>query len=144
MNRRMQMRKEPTLESKIRKRIKHGKYAVYVYADFSDLSDRDQTGRVLREMVKKNELIRFGQGIYVRTEKSEITGEIVPEEDIRTLAEQALKKLKVKVLPSTAETKYNNRESTQVPTGRVIGVDRRISRKMGYGGYSVRCEHVRI
>jgi hypothetical protein len=136
------MRKKPTLESKIRERIRKGKEGTYVYADFLDLSDRDQIGRVLRKMVKKDELIRLGQGIYVRTVKSEFTGKILPESDIRTLAEQALIKFNVKVFPSKAEIRYNNRESTQIPTGRVIGVNKRISRKICYKECPIEYERV--
>jgi hypothetical protein len=134
------MPRESSLESKIRKRIKQGESSAYVYADFLDLSDRDQIGRVLRKMVKQSELIRFGQGIYVRTRKSEYTGKILPELDMRTLAEQALTKLNVRVFPSKAEIMYNSGKSTQIPTGRMIGVDKRISRKIGYNGYSIKYE----
>jgi hypothetical protein len=138
------MRQKLTLESKIRERIVRGDIATFVYADFLDLSDRDQIGRVLRKMVKLNELARFGRGIYVRMRKSKITGNIVPELDLRSVAEQALKKFNIQIFPSTAEIKYNNRESTQVPTGWMIGVNKRVSRKITYRGCSINYERMYV
>jgi hypothetical protein len=137
------MRKKPTLESKIRERIRKGKEGTYVYADFLDLSDRDQIWRVLRKMVKKNELIRYGQGVYVRTRKSTITGELIADGSLRSIAEQAFKKFNIKIVPTTADIRYIN-GSTQVPTGWCIGVTKRVTRKIGHEGYSIKYERMRI
>jgi hypothetical protein len=137
------MRKKQTLESLIRERIKNGKEGTYVYADFLDLSDRDQIGRVLRKMVKKNELIRYGQGVYVRTRKSTVTGELIADGGLRTIAEQAFKKLNIKIVPTTADIRYMN-GSTQVPTGWCVGVTKKVTRKIGHGGYSIKYERMHI
>ena len=46
-------------------------------------------------------------------------------------------RLKVKTAPSTFDRAYNEGTSTQVPTGRVIGVKGRFSRKIRYGGQNI-------
>ncbi|HMG15959.1 MAG TPA: hypothetical protein VK590_10965, partial [Saprospiraceae bacterium] len=59
-----------TLNSKIKYRIRRSKNSVFVLGDFFDLSDRDQVGRVLRELVKTKELAKIGLGLYVKTRVS--------------------------------------------------------------------------
>lgn len=53
---------------------------------------------------------------------------------IRRLGEEALRKLNVGVRASTAELAYNEGQTTQVPSGRVIAIDKRVRRKIGYNG----------
>lgn len=132
-----------TLKSKIKYRLSRSKDTVFTPQDFFDLSDRDQVGRVLRQLIQENQLIRFGYGLYAKTSKSPYSGKVVPEKGLPGLAREALtKKMGVKVAPSTAMKRYNGGNSTQVPTGRVIGVKGRVTRKMGYDGQSVKLEHV--
>lgn len=131
-----------TLEGKIRYRIKRGRDSVYIPSDFFDLSDRDQVGRVLRQLIKEGLLVKIGQGIYARAKKSSLTGKPVPEKDLRSLALEALKKLGIKTAPSSYEQAYNAGRSTQVPTGRVVGVKDRVSRRIGFNGRYIKYEHV--
>tara|TARA_R110000822_G_scaffold176256_2_gene315786 strand:+ start:47 stop:457 length:411 start_codon:yes stop_codon:yes gene_type:complete len=131
-----------TLKSKIKYRLSRSKNTVFTPQDFLDLSGRDQVGRILRELMKEGQLIRFGYGLYAKAEKSPYSGKIVPKKALPVLAEEALNKLGVKVVASTAKELYNSGKSTQVPTGRVIGVKGRVSRKMGYNGQSVKLEYV--
>lgn len=131
-----------TLEGKIKYRIKRSKLPVFILSDFTDLSDKDQVGRVLRKLVSKKILIKIGQGVYARTIKSILNEEYIPEKDINTLAREALKKYGVKVVDSDYEMAYNSGQTTQVPTGRVIGVLGRVSRKIGYNGRFVKYQKV--
>lgn len=133
-----------TLEGKIKYRVKRSKSSVFILSDFSDLSDKDQVGRVLRKLVSKKILIRIGQGVYARTTKSIINEQYIPEKDINTLSREALKKYGVKVVDSYYEMAYNSGQTTQVPTGRVIGVLGRVSRKIGYNGKFVKYQKVSI
>ena len=131
-----------TLEGKIRYRIKRGRDSVYIPPDFFDLSDRDQIGRVLRQLIKEGLRVKIGQGIYARAKRSSLTGKPVPEKDLRSLALEALKKLGIKTAPSSYEQAYNAGRSTQVPTGRVVGVKDRVSRRIGFNGRYIKYEHV--
>jgi len=131
-----------TLEGKITYRIKRSKTSVFVRDDFKDFGGYDQVGRVLRGLVKQNFLISLGYGTYARSKKSNVSGAVIPERPLPELAKELLKKLGVQTVPSSAERAYNSGKSTQVPTGRVIGVKGRIMRRIGYNGRYVSFEKV--
>ncbi len=132
-----------TLRNQIKSRISKSQDFVFMPADFFDLSDRDQVGRALRQLTKEQFLVKIGYGVYVKTRVSQYTGKILPFSDLRTIAEVVLTKLGVEVLPTKYEIEYNSRQSTQVPNGFVIGVDKRINRKLSYGDSSIRYAKVR-
>lgn len=131
-----------TLKDKIRYRIKRSKSSVFLLKDFDDLSDRNQTGRALRELIKENLLMKIGYGLYSVAKKSNLTDRLIPQKGLIEAGKEALTKLGVKTYPTTYETLYNNFLSTQVPTGRVIGVKSRITRKINEGGYSLKYERL--
>ena len=131
-----------TLKSKVKYRINRSKDSVFTPKDFFDLSDRDQVGRVLRQLIKDGLLIRFGYGLYAKAEASPYSGNRVPVKPLPLLAEEALIKLGVEVAESTAAKRYNAGDSTQVPTGRMIAVKGRVARKMAYNKQSVVLERV--
>ncbi len=131
-----------TLESKIRYRVTRCKDSVFTPRDFFDLSDRDQVGRVLRKLVADQVLIKLGYGLYARTRTSSLTGKVIPEKSLPELAKEALTKLGIPVVQASGEKEYNRGNTTQVPTGRVIGVKGRVSRKIGYNGKYITLEHV--
>ncbi len=132
------------LETKIERRIRRSKEGTFILSDFFDLSDRDQILRALRKLIEKNVLLRIGQGVYTRAKISTLTNKPIPEQNIRAIAITALSKAGVKILPSTYEREYNKGQTTQVPTGLVIGVDRRVNRKIGFNGRYVKFEKVTI
>jgi hypothetical protein len=128
-----------TLEAGLLKRIAHKRGDVFLRVDFADLGGYDQVGRTLRELVTKGRLVKVGQGLYPRAEPSLITGDPVPAGGLATLSE-ALRRVGVETLPSRLERAYNAGETTQVPTGRVVGVSRRVRRKIGYGNVALSFE----
>jgi hypothetical protein len=123
-------------------RINRRKGDVVLRADFADLGDYDQVGRVLRILVKEEILVKLGQGIYAKAKRSALTGELVPQGGIIQATREALTKLGVKVLPSSLERAYNADSSTQVPTGRLIGTNKRVRRLIRYGSVQISFEHV--
>lgn len=131
-----------TLESRVAYRVKRSGGAVFTREDFKDIGGYDQVGRILRQMVEEERLINIGYGLYARARKSSVSGKIIPERTLQELAQEALKKLGVKTVPARAEQVYNRGLSTQVPTGRVVGVKGRISRKIGYDGKFISFEKV--
>ena len=132
-----------TLKSKVKYRISRSKAAVFTPKDFFDLSERDQVGRVLRCLVAEGVLIKFGQGLYAKAKRSSLTGKLIPIRPLPSLAKEALiNKLKIKVVASEAQQRYNAGLSTQVPTGRVIAVKGRVSRKMAFDGKSISYQYV--
>jgi hypothetical protein len=58
----------------------------------------------------------------------------------RQKAAEALGRLGIKTVPTRMEQAYNARRTTQVPTGRVIGVRGRVRRKISYNGFPLSYE----
>ncbi len=134
-----------TLKTKVKYRISRSRGAVFTPRDFFDLSDRDQVGRVLRQLISEGVLVKFGQGLYAKAKRSSLTGKLIPVKSLPELAKEALSdklKVKVKVVRSTDLEWYNAGGTTQIPTGRVIAVKGRVSRKMAYGGKSIKYQYV--
>lgn len=104
-------------------------------SDFADLAGYDQVGRALRALVREGVLIRVGYGLYAKAAYSPLAGDRpAPRVGIRRLGEEALRKLNIGVSASMAERLYNEGQTTQVPSGRLIAVDKRVRRKIGYNG----------
>ena len=93
----------------------------------------------MRQLVQKELLINIGYGLYARADRSSFTGNLILDKPLPEIGEEALKKLGFKIVQTEAERLYNEGKSTQVPTGRKIGIQgqKRISRKIGYNGRRV-------
>lgn len=128
------MNKKRTLEDRIMLRISLKMDSIFLRDDFEDLGGYDQVGRALRMLVKQEKIAKIGYGLYTKMERSIFSGKDVLCKSLPELGREALKKLKVETVVSQAEKDYNSGKSTQVPTGRLIGVKGRISRKIGYKG----------
>lgn len=132
-----------TLEDKIRYRIKKGKSSIFLLKDFVDITDRDQAGKILRKLIKDNLLVKLGYGVYSRAKISDLTGNVIPEKGLINGGKEFLeKKMGIKTYPTKYEKMYNNYQSTQIPTGRVIAVNSRITRKIFFDGVSLKYERV--
>lgn len=136
------MLNDRTLEKKIATRISRKKSTVILRKDFSDLGGYDQVGRALRMLMAKGKIVKIGHGIYVKTIESSLTGERILEKPLPSLAKEALQRLGVETGPSSLEQEYNAGRTTQVPTGRLIAVKGRVSRKIGYKGAYVSYERL--
>ncbi|ACF44182.1 DUF6088 family protein [Pelodictyon phaeoclathratiforme] len=132
---------QETLLFKMSSRIRRKRNDVLVRQDFLDLGGYDQVGRCLLRLVKEGTLIKIGQGIYVRATLSPIDARPSLPKSLNSLVLEALKKLDIPTGPTAMEIKYNAGNTTQVPTGRVIGVRKRVRRRIGFSGYSMRFEH---
>lgn len=131
------MKNSKTIETRILARISRMKSSVILREDFIDLGGYDQVGRALRQLARKGRILKIGYGLYAKTKVSSLTGEILPTQNLPNLAKEALKRLGVEVNLTKAELDYQAGRSTQIPTGRLIGVKNRISRKIGYKGASI-------
>ena len=123
-----------TLERRIAARIARMKSSVFLRDDFKDLGGYDQIGRGLRKLTAKGRIIRIGYGVYARAVLSPLSGKAVPAKPLPALAIEVLSRLNVEAASSSFARAYNAGTTTQVPTGRVIAVKGRFSRKIGYGG----------
>jgi hypothetical protein len=123
------MAKYETLLYKVSSRIARKNEAVFVREDFDDLGGYDQIGRILRELTRAGKIVKIGYGLYAKTRISTLTGEPILVKPLPDLAN-----------PTRLEKEYNEGKTTQVPTGRMIAVKGRISRKIGYKGAYVSYE----
>ena len=135
-------RRRPTLLEKIEARLRKKKGDVFLRADFQDLGGYDQVGLVLGKLVRSGKLMRIGSGVYTRARPSIVNGKPVPLKGITPLMTEALKRLGIRTRPSRIERDYVAGRTNQVPSGRMIGVDRRVRRKLGYNGALMRFERV--
>lgn len=136
------MKRNKTLGSKILARIIRKKSTILLREDFLDLGGYDQVGRALKLLTVKGKLVRLGYGLYCKTKISSLTGQTVLAAPLTTVAKEALSRLGVQIIPSNAEIAYNAGQSTQVPTGRLLSVKNRISRKIGYNGAYIHYEYI--
>lgn len=83
--------------------------------------------------------MKIGYGLYARAARSPFNAPI-PAKDLATLTD-ALKRLGIETVPTRLERAYNAGQTTQVPSGRVVGVTQRVRRKVGYNGFSLSFEH---
>ncbi len=130
-----------TLETRLLKRIARKRSDVFLRADFADLGGYNQLGRALRELVRQGRLLKIGYGLYSRAIKSPFENRLMPPRGLSTLKE-ALRRIGIETLPSRSLQDYNAGRTTQVPTGRVVGVRRRVRRKIGYNGIGLSFERV--
>lgn len=136
------MARTGSLEYEIEERINGDPRGVWLREDFEDLGGYDQVGRALKKLGRKEKILKIGYGLYAKAKKSSITGNIIPIKSLPELAKEALGRLGVKVLSSTAEREYREGVSMQVPTGRYIGVRSRVIRKIGYQGKYIEYERI--
>src|SRR5580698_7757083 len=128
-----------SLEQRLEQRIARKRGDVFLRADFNDLGGYDQVGRALRQLVDKGQLMKIGQGLYTRASISPFSNKPVPPKGLGTLTE-ALRRLGVEPLPTKLQMAYSAGETTQVPTGRVVAVRRRVRRQIGYNGVYLKFE----
>lgn len=114
---------------------------VFLRADFESVGAYDQVGRALRELIKTEQLLRVGYGVYTRAVKSPISGKPMPPKGLATLVE-AVERLGFKVMPTRMEQDYCEGRTTQVPTGRAIAIKGRLRRRLGYDGIYLSFERV--
>jgi hypothetical protein len=134
--------KPESLEERLEKRITRKRGDVFLREDFGDLGGYDQVGRALRNLVRKGRLMKAGYGLYARTRPSVLDGKPTPTKSLRELAAEALGRIGIETAPTRMERDYNAGKSTQVPTGRVIGVRGRVRRQITYNGFPLSYERV--
>lgn len=136
------MKKYRSIKNKILLRISLKNSGIFLRKDFQDLGGYDQIGRELKNLVREEKMIKIGYGLYTKSEISSLNGALIPQKNLPQLASEALERLGVETATSTLEKDYNSGKSTQVPTGRLIAVNSRIVRKIGYKGTYVSYERV--
>ena len=120
---------------RMQKRLSRSKRYVFMRADFKDIAGYDQIGRVLRDLVESDELLKVGYGVYTKARKNPITGRIMPAcpggSDAVIL--EALERLDVGYSFGRSSAKYLSGESTQIPAYTQIETPYRFKRRLSIG-----------
>lgn len=122
---------------------------VFLRKDFLDLGSYTQIGNCLRQLCEEEKLRRIGQGLYARTTVANtppFEGKVYMRNGLvglNGMAAKGLRRLGYEVVSSQADRDYNDRRSTQVPTGRRLGIkgSRKVNRKIGYNNVYVTYEY---
>jgi len=130
------MRQRPTLQEQIQSRVSSKGDEVFLTREFTDLSGERQVLRALRKLVDDGLLIRLGYGVYVRAERSRLSGQpiLAASNGFVGASREALTKLGVAWKPTEWETAYNEGRSTQIPVNAVVRVKGRFARQLAYRG----------
>jgi hypothetical protein len=121
-------------------------FDVFLRSDFAHLGSYSLVGKALSELREESKILRLGKGLYCLAEISALfPGKVIPKADgLPGLARKALTRLGYKVVLSTAERDNRERRSTQVPTGRRIGIEGKQPKiRIGRGEVYVTYENVR-
>lgn len=124
-----------SIKKRIQSRLNRSKRYVFTRADFKDLAGYDQIGRVLRELVKEEQLLRVGYGVYTKARRNKITGKLMPAAPGGSAAVmiEALNCLKVDYRLIGATNAYNSGKSTQIPASVQIMTPKRFKRALTAG-----------
>ena len=131
----MKTNKPKPLLERIKTRIIRKKGNVFLREDFSDLGGYDQVGRAMKKLTEEGVICRLGYGVYARGYYNRYAKKILPVEGVVTVR-RAVERLGVTILPSPNLMRMNA-DGVQVPNGRVIGVNKRFTRKLGYDTFQI-------
>lgn len=131
-----------TMQERMLRAIKQRAGNVVLRQELADLGSASQVTEALKALQARNVIIRIGTGVYAKTRKSSVTGSIVPAGTLETLGVEALRKLRVPVIPGAAAAAYNAGTTTQIPGVFVANTGRRrISRRISIGGRTLQYEN---
>jgi hypothetical protein len=138
--------KTSDLKSLVLEKIQVSEFNAFFRSDFADLGGTYvQVGTVLRELCKEQKLKRIGHGIYGRTKVITVEpfGEmVILSPGLTQIAPEALTRLGYNVVPSQYLRDYLAGISTQVPTGRRLGIQgKRTKRVISHDGIPVTYEY---
>lgn len=128
----MKVKKEETVEYKIRNRVKNIKSNVILRKDVADIGNYRQISSGLKRLVDQKELVRIGLGIYAKAYCSNFKDIILIKGGVDVTLREGLDRLNVKWEPSRDEISYNQGKTTQVPVKNIVRLKSRCRRKIGY------------
>lgn len=111
-----------SIEEQILNKIRKAKRGTLFFPEyFSDYGSARTVGKSLFRLVESGELHRVATGIYVRPEKDEILGVVLP--GIEDIAEAIRKRDKARIVPTGSYALYKLGLTTQVPMNVVYYTD---------------------
>ena len=113
---------------------------VILRQDVAKLGSSRQVSRALDTLAKQGNLAKIGYGIYAKTKKSVITGDLYLPGGFLSIAREALTRLGIKWQLSEAELAYNSGKTQQVPANPPTKLQTRFRRKLSYRDMEMRFE----
>ncbi len=125
-----------TILNRVKTRVIRSKRSVFLRSDFKDIADYDQVGRVLRQLVSSELLMKIGYGLYVRARVNRITGKLMPDNPAGAdgVVIEVMEKLGVEYRFDNVSQMNLSGESTQIPANvKVLPKSSRFTRKIAVG-----------
>ena len=120
---------------KILIKVKKAKRGTLFFSnDFSAFGKPDAIRQALQRLVKSGEIDRLAAGIFVRPQKDDITGKVMP--DIEDVAKAIARRDRTRIVPTGDYALNRLGLSTQVPMNIVYLTDG-TSRKIKIGNYTI-------
>jgi hypothetical protein len=129
----MKVKYQDSLKYKLICRIDEIPGNVILRSDFIDLGGYRQIGCALKSLIDDGVIAKIAFGVYVKTFKSEYTGNYILKGGFADVAIEALNRLGVKWTLTRAQKDYNEGKTTQVPVRPNIRLKSRCRRVFRYG-----------
>lgn len=106
----------------LRAKIDNTSALVFSRRDLDTPFSRSTQTRAIRRAINAGALVRLAPGLYARARRSCVTGRPTPDGSPERVLAGVARCLGVEIRQSQAQRAYNERRSTQVPTGRRVAV----------------------
>src|SRR6185312_3193539 len=123
---------QKSLKFKVLDRIKQLSGNVVLRKEIADMGSPRQISRCLKDLIAMGELVKIGYGIYAKAYTSKYTDTPLIKGGIDSAMRDALKCLGIAYEPGSAERKYNEGKSTQVPVKNIVKLKNRCRRCISY------------
>ena len=135
----MKVKYKDSLIYKIEQKIAAIEGNVILFRDVADLADKTQISRALRQLTKKERLVKIGYGIFAKPlfYSERLKSPII---DFDNAVLEALSKLNIKWELGKLFQDYNSGRSTQIPVRISVKLAGRCSRNLSYDGMKLRYE----
>ena len=127
----MSLKSDIQILAKIKK-AKRG--ALFFIGDFANIGKPDTIRQALQRLVKSGEIDRVSAGIFVRPQKDEIIGKVMP--DIEDIAKAIARRDRARIVPTGDYALNRLGLSTQVPMN-IIYLTNGTARKIKIGNYTI-------
>lgn len=129
---------QPTLEQRLKSKIRKSSRSVFLRKDFESLGGYDQVGRALRHLVEQGRLVKVGQGLYAKARPNRVTGKpmLSAPGGFDQVSKEALRLLNIDWRPARSENRYQA-GSTQIPANTVVYAQKGLNRTIAYGPYKL-------
>jgi hypothetical protein len=121
-----------SIEYKALTRLNTIRGTVALRKDFNDLGSYRQVSRAINRLIEEKKLVKIGKGIYAKAYLSKYSDTPLIKNGTDSALREALKRLSIAFEPGSAEKKYNEGKTTQVPVHNIVRLKSRCRRRISY------------